>query len=104
MQTPKKRTPDNHFIVIQRAAKGKRGVKHKYFILSFFTLWLLVEGTDYFDPDIYNSLFRDEMASLLPNVKDVQRRQSILKMRDFNWTESIRGHPDLIFTSDARWP
>lgn len=72
-----------------RPATQKQSGQHKYLMLSFFRLWLLIEGADYFDPHSYNALFRSELEALLPQITDIHRLQSALKMRPFNWTGYI---------------
>lgn len=75
--------------ISQRAPPKNESGKHRYFMLSFLQLWLLIEGADHFDPESYNPLFRSELEALMPRVNDFQRRQSLLKMRDFNWAGYI---------------
>jgi hypothetical protein len=56
--------------------------------MSPFLLWLVEDG-DHFDPVLYNALFRRQLDEVLPKAVEEPGRQSLEKMRDFDWTRYI---------------
>lgn len=55
----------------------------------------LIETHYSYDPNQYNTLFRDELNKLLQRVSDPAHREALESMRDFNWiayiAASVRG-------------
>jgi hypothetical protein len=57
--------------------------------MNGFKLWLLVLESGRFDRAGFNRLFRDQLAELLPRVRDADRRAGIDGMRDFDFVAYI---------------
>lgn len=58
-------------------------------MMTGFKLWLLVLEGGRFDRDEFNRLFSDQLAELLPRVRDAGRRAGLDALRDFDFVSYI---------------